>query len=177
MGIPCIYYGTEQCFNGAGDNDRYIRETMFGGKFGSFESRDRHFFNEDNPVYRELAKILEIRQQKITLRRGRQYLRPISGNGEDFGLPQMVGNEIRSVVPWSRLLDKDEMVLAINTDYERSLTVWVNIDYNSHKLEDSFKCIYSTDNTQINSKIYVESRKVKCISLTVPAAGLVIYGQ
>ena len=150
---------------------------MFGGKFGSFQSQDRHFFNEDNPVYRELAKILEIRQHKITLRRGRQYLRPISGNGEDFGLPQMVGNEIRSVVPWSRLLDKDEMVLAINTDYERSLTVWVNIDYNSHKLEDSFKCIYSTDNTQINSKIYVESRKVKCISLTVPAAGLVIYGQ
>jgi glycosidase len=177
LGIPCIYYGTEQCFNGAGDNDRYIRETMFGGKFGSFQSRDRHFFNEDNPVYRELAKILEIRQQKITLRRGRQYLRPISGNGEDFGLPQMVGNEIRSVVPWSRLLDKDEMVLAINTDYERSLTVWVNIDYNLHKVGDSFKCIYSTDNTQINSIVQVEHRQRKCISLTVPAAGFVIYEQ
>lgn len=175
LGIPCIYYGTEQCFNGAGDNDRYIRETMFGGKFGSFQSRDRHFFNEDNPVYRELAKILEIRQQKITLRRGRQYLRPISGNGEDFGLPQMVGNEIRSVVPWSRLLDKDEIVLAINTDYERSLTVWVNIDYNLHKVGDSFKCIYSTDSAQINSIVQVEDRQRKCISLTVPAAGFVIY--
>jgi hypothetical protein len=175
LGIPCIYYGTEQCFNGAGDNDRYIRETMFGGKFGSFQSRDRHFFNEDNPVYRELAKILEIRQQKITLRRGRQYLRPISGNGEDFGLPKMVGNEIRSVVPWSRLLDKDEIVLAINTDYERSLKIWVNIDYNLHKVGDSFKCIYSTDNTQINSIVQVEDRQRKCISLTVPAAGFVIY--
>jgi glycosidase len=177
LGIPCIYYGTEQCFNGAGDNDRYIRETMFGGKFGSFQSRDRHFFNEDNPVYRELAKILEIRQQKITLRRGRQYLRPISGNGEDFGLPKIVGNEIRSVVPWSRLLDKHEMVLAINTDYDRSLKVWVNIDYNLHKVGDSFKCIYSTDNTQINSIVQVEDRQRKCISLTVPAAGFVIYEQ
>ncbi|MEG4320947.1 MULTISPECIES: alpha-amylase family glycosyl hydrolase [unclassified Microcoleus] len=177
LGIPCIYYGTEQCFNGAGDSDRYIRETMFGGKFGSFESRDRHFFNEDNPVYRELAKILEIRQQKITLRRGRQYLRPISGNGKDFGLPQMVGNEIRSVVPWSRLLDKDEMVLAINTNYERSLTVWVNIDYNLHQVGDSFKCIYSTDSVQINSIIQVEDIQRKCISLTVPEAGFVIYEQ
>ncbi|MEO6863533.1 MAG: alpha-amylase family glycosyl hydrolase [Microcoleus sp.] len=177
LGIPCIYYGTEQCFNGAGDSDRYIRETMFGGKFGSFQSRDRHFFNEDNPVYRELAKILAIREQKITLRRGRQYLRPISGNGEDFGLPQMLGDEIRSVVPWSRLLDKKEMVLAINTDYVRSLTVWVNIDYNLHELGDSFQCIYSTDSAQINSKVQVEERKVKCISLTVPAAGFVIYEQ
>lgn len=177
LGIPCIYYGTEQCFNGAGGNDRYIRETMFGGKFGSFQSRERHFFNEDNPVYRELAKILEIRQQKITLRRGRQYLRPISGNGEDFGLPRMLGNEIRSVIPWSRLLDKDEMVLAINTDYERSLTVWVNIDYNLHQVGDSFKCIYSTDSAQTNSTVHVEDRQRKCISLTVPAAGFVIYEQ
>lgn len=177
LGIPCIYYGTEQCFNGAGDNDRYIRETMFGGKFGSFQSRDRHFFNEDNPVYRELAKIIEIRKQKITLRRGRQYLRPISGNGKDFGLPQMVGNQIRSVVPWSRLLDKDEMVLAINTNYEQSLTVWVNIDYNLHKVGDSFKCIYSTDRLQINSIVQVEDRQRKCISLTVPGAGFVIYEQ
>ncbi|MEG3842989.1 alpha-amylase family glycosyl hydrolase [Microcoleus sp. herbarium14] len=177
LGIPCIYYGTEQCFNGAGDSDRYIRETMFGGKFGSFQSRERHFFNEDNPVYRELAKILEIREQKITLRRGRQYLRPISGNGEDFGLPRMLGNEIRSVVPWSRLLDKDEMVLAINTSGDRTLTVWVNIDYNLHQVGDFFKCIYSTDKAQVDSKVQVEERKVKCISLTVPAAGFVIYEQ
>lgn len=177
LGIPCIYYGTEQCFNGAGDSDRYIRETMFGGKFGSFQSRERHFFNEDNPVYRELAKILEIREQKITLRRGRQYLRPISGNGEDFGLPRMLENEIRSVVPWSRLLDKDEMVLAINTSGDRTLTVWVNIDYNLHQVGDFFKCIYSTDKAQFDSKVQVEERKVKCISLTVPAAGFVIYEQ
>lgn len=177
LGIPCIYYGTEQCFNGAGDSDRYIRETMFGGKFGSFQSRERHFFNEDNPVYRELAKILEIREQKITLRRGRQYLRPISGNGEDFGLPRMLENEIRSVVPWSRLLDKDEMVLAINTSGDRTLTVWVNIDYNLHQVGDFFKCIYSTNKAQFDSKVQVEERKVKCISLTVPAAGFVIYEQ
>jgi glycosidase len=175
LGIPCIYYGTEQCFNGAGDSDRYIREAMFGGKFGSFQSRDRHFFNEENPVYRELAKILEIRQQKITLRRGRQYLRPISGNGGDFGLPRMLGNEIRSVVPWSRLLDKDEMVLAINTDCDRPLTAWINIDYNLHKVGDSFKCIYSTDSAQINTTVPVEDRKVKCISVTVPSAGFAIY--
>lgn len=31
LGIPCLYYGTEQQFDGRGDGDRYIREAMFGG--------------------------------------------------------------------------------------------------------------------------------------------------
>ena len=39
----------------------------------------RHFFNEEHPVYQELAKILASAQEKIALRRGRQYLREISG--------------------------------------------------------------------------------------------------
>ena len=51
LGIPCIYYGSEQGFDGGGDNDRYIREAMFGGEFGAFRSRQRHFFNEDGFVY------------------------------------------------------------------------------------------------------------------------------
>ncbi len=42
--------------------DRYIRESMFGGEFGAFRTRGVHFFNEDNPVYQELAKILDIRR-------------------------------------------------------------------------------------------------------------------
>lgn len=175
LGIPCIYYGTEQCFNGHGDSDRYLREAMFGGEFGSFESRDRHFFNSEHPVYQELAKILEIRQQKLTLRRGRQYLRPISGNGVDFGLPQIEGYQIRSIVPWSRLLDKVEIVVALNTDYDHPQTAWVIIDNSLHTTGARFQCIYSTDKTQINSMVEVEDRKVKCISMTVPAAGFIIY--
>lgn len=175
LGIPCIYYGSEQCFNGGGDNDRYLREAMFGGEFGSFQSRGRHFFDEDQPVYRELSKILAIRQQKITLRRGRQYLRAISGDGQNFGFPRMLSYEIRSLVPWSRLFDRDEIVLAINTDYHNPQTAWVNIDYNLHKVGDRFQCIYSTNPTQAGTQITVEERSgVKCISITVPAAGFVI---
>lgn len=78
LGIPCIYYGSEQCFDGEGDNDQYIREAMFGGDFGPFRSRHRHCFNEEGWVYRELAEILQIRKDRMTLRRGRQFLRPVS---------------------------------------------------------------------------------------------------
>jgi glycosidase len=46
LGIPCIYYGSEQRFDGQGGNDRYIREAMFDGRFGAFRSSDRHCFDE-----------------------------------------------------------------------------------------------------------------------------------
>src|SRR5262249_21916839 len=83
LGIPCIYYGTEQSFDGHGSGpgaDKFIREAMFGGEFGSFASRNRHFFNEDSQVYRELRKILQLREGDRIYTRGRQFLRPISGD-------------------------------------------------------------------------------------------------
>jgi glycosidase len=175
LGIPCIYYGTEQCFDGHGDNDRYLREAMFGGEFGAFESRNRHFFNEDHPVYKELAKILEIRKRNIILGRGRQYLRPISGDGASFGLPHIIGNEIRSVVPWSRLFNDKETLLAINTDDKQPRTAWVTIDDRLHQAGEKLKCIYSADKKQIDTTVEVEARNGKAVLLTVPAAGFVIY--
>ena len=49
LGVPCIYYGTEQGFNGGdyrdetakridGFSDAFVRECMFGGKWGAFKS-------------------------------------------------------------------------------------------------------------------------------------------
>ena len=178
LGIPCIYYGSEQCFDGRGGSDRYIRESMFGGEFGAFRTRGLHFFNEDNPVYRELAKVLEIRRKNIVLRRGRQYLRPISAadDGVCFSLPEMVGGEIRSVVPWSRIFNGKEMLLAINTDYDQPKTAWVTIDNDLHQGGDVLQCIYSKDAAQIGQSVTVEARNGKAVLITVPAAGLVIFG-
>ena len=45
------------------------RAEMFGGAFGPFRSKDRHFFNEDGFVFQELAKILQIRKDNIVIRR------------------------------------------------------------------------------------------------------------
>ncbi|KYC42299.1 alpha-amylase [Scytonema hofmannii PCC 7110] len=176
LGIPCIYYGTEQCFDGNGGSDRYLREAMFGGEFGAFRSREAHFFNEDNPVYQELALILEIRRNNLVLCRGRQYLRSISGDGQNFGFPKMIGNQIRSVVPWSRILSNKEMLLAINTDFEQPSTAWVTIDNELHNSGDRLTCVYSTDKEQVNQQVLVEAKNGKSVKITVPAAGFVIYG-
>ncbi len=175
LGIPCIYYGTEQSFDGAGGNDRYIREAMFGGEFGPFRSRQRHAFNEDHPVFQELSKILALRREYVALRRGRQYLRETSGNGIDFGLPHMIGNEIRAVVPWSRILDDGEVLAAINTDQQRAQSAWCTVDSRLHQAGQQFRCVYSTDPQQIGQPLTIEARNGLVVSMSVPAAGLVIY--
>jgi hypothetical protein len=53
-----------------------------------------------------------------------------------FGLPEMIGGQMRSVVPWSRILSTQELVLAINTDYDQSRSAWVTIDNNLHQTGD-----------------------------------------
>lgn len=178
LGIPCIYYGTEQGFNGSGEGDgadQFLRETMFGGAYGSFQSQGRHFFNELGVTFNELPKILKLRREKIALRRGRQYLREISGNGTDFGLPRLVGDEMRSVVPWSRIIDDMEMLLAINTDAHASRTAWVTLDDSLHSAGETLRCLYSTDAAQTGQLLTVEARNGNAVLLTVPPAGFVIF--
>lgn len=175
LGIPCIYYGTEQGFDGAGPNDRFIRESMFGGAFGAFRSRDRHFFDESNAIYTEFSKILAIRRDNPVIRRGRQFLREISGNGVDFGLPHTIGGQIRSVVAWSRIFDNREVLLAINTDPDAVRTSWVTVDAEIQSRGRSLRCLFSTDPTQIGQSLTPENRNGKSIQLTVPSAGFVVF--
>jgi Alpha amylase, catalytic domain len=182
LGIPCVYYGSEQLFDGQGSgngSDRYIRETMFGGGFGAFRTNGRHFFNQEQMVYKELSKILAIRKEKITLKRGRQYLRELSGDGVHFGLPDFVGGstEIRSIIPWSRILANEEMVMAINSDCVQPLSAWVTVDDNLHATNDEFICIYSVDATQVGTVSGVVQKNGKAIAILVPAAGFVIYAM
>jgi glycosidase len=177
LGIPCIYYGSEQFFDGAGDSDRYLRECMFGGRFGAFRTKERHFFRESTWLFRELAKVFRIRRDHLALRRGRQYLREISGNGVDYGLPQLVGGEMRSVVAWSRILDRTEILVAINTDIEAARTVSTIVDHDLHQPGTTMQCLYSTASIEIGRAIAITEKPdgKRVVELTVPAAGFVIF--
>ena len=112
MGVSCIYYGTEQGFDGGGDSDKYIRECMFGGKWGAFNTTGHHFFNPDHPIYKQISRVAAIRQKESALRYGRQYFREISGNGFDFGYPI----DGRCTLAYSRILDDTEILIAMNLD-------------------------------------------------------------
>lgn len=111
-GIPCIYYGTEQGFDGGGDHDKYIRECMFGGKWGAFNTAGHHFFDPENTIYKEISRIAKIRHDEPALRYGRQYFREISGDGANFGYPI----DGRCTLAYSRILDDTEILISINLD-------------------------------------------------------------
>ena len=125
QGVPCIYYGTEQGFDGGGNHDSFVRECMFGGRWGAFDSTERHFFRPSHPIYKGIAKIAAIRRQEPALRYGRQYFREISGNGSDFGYP-VDGN---CTLAFSRILDTTEVLIAMNLQ-AAARQDFVTIDFN-----------------------------------------------
>ncbi len=86
MGIPCLYYGTEQCFDGGSDrDDDYVRETMFGSRWGAFGATEGHFFNDQHPAYKAIAAVAKLRRSEPALRYGRQFFKQVSGDGKIFG--------------------------------------------------------------------------------------------
>ncbi len=125
QGVPCIYYGTEQGFDGGGDNDSYVRECMFGGEWGAFNSVGGHFFNPNHEIYKGIQKISQIRQHQPALRYGRQYFREISGNGRDFGHPL----DGHCTLAYSRILDTEELLVCMNLD-DQPRQDYITVDYN-----------------------------------------------
>ncbi len=180
MGIPCLYYGDEQGFDGndaAGGNDRVLRECMFGGIFGSLQSMNRHFFNENHPAYKTIADIIALRKQYLILSRGRQYLRQISGTGNEgeFGFPQMIGGQLRSIVAWSRIFNGQEILCAINTDPDNAKTAWITVDAELHQNNVPLTCIYSTDKTRIGTKFPLTQRNGKSVNMTIEKVGFAAF--
>jgi len=104
-------------------------------------------------------------------------IRPISGDGIHFGLPRMIRSEIHFIVSWSRIFNDKEILVAINTDYYAPKTAWVTIDHNLHRAGDHLRCIYSTDESQVNTRATIEDRNGKSVLLTIPPAGFVIYEE
>ncbi len=128
LGIPCIYYGTEQAMAGPahsqvpfvagedyGSNDRFLREAMFGpaNGFAAFGAPGRHCFDTESPGYRRIAAICAARAKYPVLRLGRQYVRQIRlpGTGFDFPPPG-------ELIAWSRLLDNIEALCVVNPNMD-----------------------------------------------------------
>jgi glycosidase len=113
-GIPTIYYGTEQGFDGGGNpgpyQDAHIRECMFGGTWGAFGTEGMHFFNIKNPLYKEMAKLASVRRSEPILKYGRFYFREISEDGKNFSYPERG----YGMLTYSRILDNREVLVVLN---------------------------------------------------------------
>ena len=168
QGVPCIYYGTEQGFDGGGDNDSYVRECMFGGEWGAFDSRQRPFFKPGNPIYKCIAQIAAVRRNEPALRYGRQYFREISGNGVDFGFPL----DGRCTLAYSRILDDTEVLVALNLEAVPR-TDYVTVDANLNKAGAKL-----TNLLDPRTRLSVESCGNRCaVRIPLASHGMTILRQ
>jgi glycosidase len=183
MGIPCVYYGSEQGFDSGGrpgGSDLVLRETMFGGSFGGLCTQGRHFFNEEGDLYRALAALADLRKKLLPLRRGRQTLHHVSGDGIHFGLPRRVGERMRSLVCWSRLLVDQEVLVALNTDDGQPVTAYSTVAPTFRVEGDQFHRIfwYSPRHAAAPPDSLTVKRRdggPLAVQMTLPAAGFAIY--
>jgi len=77
-GIPCLYYGTEQAFNGT--KDPWDREDMFAGQFEWGPSRGDNF-NMTHPLFQFVARLNNFRRLYHALQTGVQSNLWSSANG------------------------------------------------------------------------------------------------
>jgi glycosidase len=104
LGTPCIYYCTEQGFEGKG-NDNAMREAMFDkGKPGT------NLLNTDCRIYQAIGEIAPVMRTIQPLRFGRMYYRQISGDGVHFGFPYGT----TYTLAFSRILYPTEVLVAYN---------------------------------------------------------------
>ncbi|HTS55797.1 MAG TPA: alpha-amylase family glycosyl hydrolase [Burkholderiales bacterium] len=115
QGIPCLYYGTEQGLSGQGDQDSAVREALWGKP---------NAFDRDHPFFRTMEALSAIRRAEAALRYGRQYFRPISGDGVHFGVSGFRGG----VLAFSRILNEDELLVVANADTQDAWSGEVIVD-------------------------------------------------
>lgn len=131
LGTPCIYYGTEQGFSGAG-NDNAMREAMFDSGTPGLNA-----LNKACTLYQEIAKIAAVMRSSEPLRFGRMYYRPISGNGIDFGMPY--GTDY--TLAFSRLLYGREVLVAYNVSSGHR-DDYIIVDSTFHQPGDTLTFLY-----------------------------------
>ena len=137
IGVPCIYYGTEQGFNGhSGDpshGDRFIREAMF-----ALDNTRQNFMNQQCKIYQEISRIAHLRKQLPALKFGQMYFREISSDGYSFGLP----NKHPCILAFSRILVEQEVLFAYNTSTEQEYHYYVMISNKLNHAGEKFKFLY-----------------------------------
>jgi glycosidase len=155
-GIPAIYYGSEQAFDGSEDyhdysaepkryaEDRYVREGMFGGSFGAFGTQGCHFFNPNHPSYLRIAAIARLRNGKDrvgrTLRRGLFYPRQTAYLDYPFGLQKM-----GELAAYSMIHVGAEVLAALNTHALEGRSAYVTVDEDLHPQGSTMTFLYRSD--------------------------------
>ena len=137
QGIPCLYYGTEQGLHGMGDTDHAIREALWGKP---------QAFDREHLFYRTIQRLTHLRQQQPALRYGRQYFRPLSGDGRHFGLSPFPGG----MLAFSRILNDQEVLVVANTNTEADWTGEVIVDRALNPVGSTYQVLFSNTDMHLH---------------------------
>lgn len=136
LGTPCIYYGTEQGFQGAGEGDWNVREAMF-----SLGDVNLNALNRDNRIYKEIAKLAHIRKDSAILKFGRMYMRESSQDGKSFQLP--VTHDC--MLSFSRILYDEEMLIVYNDSLTNDDEEYIAVDRHLNPEGSVFRFFYGDE--------------------------------
>jgi len=130
QGIPCLYYGTEQGLHGAGGSDAAVREALWGMPDA---------FDRGHAFYQTVRWLNDVRRENPALRYGRQYFRPISGDGFHFGVSTFRGG----VLAFSRILNDREVVIVANASTLENWAGEVLVDLSLSAPDAAFELLFS----------------------------------
>ncbi len=133
LGTPCIYYGTEQGFDGSGEGDWNVREAMFSLTDPALDTLDKM-----NRIYREISVLANLRQNSAVLKFGRMYMRESSDDGKNFHLPLYEG----CLIAFSRVLYDEEIVVAYNSSLTLDDEEYIQVDSHINHEGGLFRFIY-----------------------------------
>jgi glycosidase len=154
LGIPCIYYGTEQAFAGPeeserkwlpgwGDSDRYLREAMFGPlhpRKSGREGMTEKDLDTDLPGFGPFGTAGHhcFDENNPVYRRiaAMAHLRkdyPVLSNGRQYVRPMPFNvYSPGEIIAWSRILDDEEALCIVNShgNEKRSANILVDASLN-----------------------------------------------
>jgi 1,4-alpha-glucan branching enzyme len=130
QGIPCVYYGTEQGLHGHGEQDVAVREALWGKSDA---------FDREHPFYAFLERLSSIRRQQPPMRYGRQYFRPISGDGIHFGKSIFSGG----VLAFSRILNEHELLVIANCNSQSGWKGQIIIDLALNPIGAKYELLFT----------------------------------
>lgn len=140
LGTPCIYYGTEQGFDGSGTDDSCVREAMF-----NMDDTTSNVLDISGKIYNAISKIAVIRKKSEVLRFGRMHIRRISTDGVHFHFPDCE----KCLLAFSRVLFDREIIVAYNTSTTEKKDSCVIVTKRPKQRAQYFRYIYG-DSGRVN---------------------------
>lgn len=165
LGTPCIYYGTEQGFEGHGEGDEYLREAMFNRNDPA-----QNALNIFCTIYRGIACIASLRKKYPELKFGRMYLREFSEAGDIFRLPHCH----KCVLAFSRVLANEEITVIYNSSTTLAKTVKVKLEKRVHKKKEKMTYLYGAEGSVPVEKFFLNNKEIYFIEVPLKPMQFVV---